>query len=350
LLRWMRVHLKFIMITVIVLFVISCFALYGIGGGSRRGGSSSNNSKSDTAVAEINGDEVMRSDVEKVAMQIAENQKQSVTSLDMPQFRKMALDNMVMQKELEKEIESRDIDVKDDEIDAEYERQMNSFPTREEFNNALQRAGTTEKEVKENIKKQLGEQKIIDSISADLVVSDATAKTFYDRSKTYMFKQPAGFKTLVVTFKSKPAAELAQKAIAGGAKWDNIMNEQKADIETSTTTAKPAFLTEDMMKNAPLSALKNLPLNKVSQVISIPNTTKCFFAMKLSKESARTLDFNEVSADVKNFLKTQESQIAVRKFFKQLRDRAQVKILDPSFFPATSPITISSDKKTNNSK
>lgn len=347
-LRWMRVHLKFIMISVIVLFVISCFALYGIGGG-RRGGSSSDN-KGNTAVAEINGDEVMRSDVEKVAMQIAENQKQAVTSLDMPQYRKMALDNMIMQKELEKEIESRNIDVKDDEIDAEYQREMNSFPTREEFNNALQRVGTTEKEVKDNIKKQIGEQKIIDAISADLVVTDATAKTFYDRSKTYMFKQPAGFKTLVVTFKSKPAAELAQKSIASGAKWDNIMNEQKAEIETTTTTAKPAFLTEEMMKNAPLSALKNLPLNKVSQVIEIPNTTKCFFAMKLSKEAARTLDYNEVSSDVKNFLKTQENQVAVRKFFKKLRDRAQVKILEPSFFPVTSPITMSNGKKTTNTK
>ena len=61
--------MKAIMIAVILLFVLSCFAGYGL---YARSGRSADGSK-DYAVAKIDGKDVMRSDIEKGTMQLAEH-------------------------------------------------------------------------------------------------------------------------------------------------------------------------------------------------------------------------------------------------------------------------------------
>ncbi|MCF0247574.1 MAG: SurA N-terminal domain-containing protein, partial [Synergistes sp.] len=66
-LKLMREHTKAIMIIVIAFFVASCFAGYGLyvrGGGA--------DGQRDYPVAEVDGHEIMRSTLERAAMQIAE--------------------------------------------------------------------------------------------------------------------------------------------------------------------------------------------------------------------------------------------------------------------------------------
>ena len=106
-LRTLRNHTKVIMIIVILFFVASCFAGYGLyvrGGGEGEG-------MRDYPVAEIDGREVMRSALEQGAARLSEQYgAANITSADIPLIRKAVIDNMAVDAELEKEIKTRKIE------------------------------------------------------------------------------------------------------------------------------------------------------------------------------------------------------------------------------------------------
>lgn len=189
-LRHMREHVKIIMAVVILLFVVSCFAGYGLY--SRSG--SGDDGMRDYPVAEVDGSEIMRSTVENGAVRVAEQFSggQQITSDDMLFYRRAALDSVIIQAEVEKEIKTRKIEVTKDDVDAAYVKIMDSYPTREEFKAFLDRTGTSEADVKKELRQQLSQQKLVESIAADVQVSDAEAFDFYNTAKEFIFKDKDG--------------------------------------------------------------------------------------------------------------------------------------------------------------
>ena len=340
-LKYLRSRVKVIMIIVIVLFVASCFAGYGL---YARSGKSSDGQR-DYAVAEVNGKNVMRSDIEKGTMQLAEQlgSQKEVTSADIPFMRKAILDSTAIEAELEKEIKSRNIEVTEDEINENFTKVMDSYPTREEFKAFIERSGITEVQIKSDIKKQISQKKVMDALAGEINVPDDEARKFYDSAKTFIYKQPAGFKVNIATFRSNEAAKLAQKSIEGGEGWDKVMDQHKADIMTSTPYDKPALITEQMMVDS-LAPLKDLPLNKVSPVMPVTSSDS-YVAIKRSKEAAKQLSYNEVSADVVAMIRNQKAQEKQQEFYEELLSRAKVKILDPEIFPAPVSDDVKSDDK-----
>ena len=329
------------MIAVIVLFVVSIFAGYGLYSRSGQGG----DGQRDYAVAEVDGKDVMRSDIEKGTMQLAEQlgSEREITSADIPFMRKAILDSTAIEAELEKEIKNRKIEVTQDEIEENYTSIMDSYPTREEFKAFLERSGITEAQVKSDIKKQISQRKVMDALSAEIDVPAEDARKFYDSAKTFLYKQPAGFKVNIATFRSNEAAKLAQKSIEGGEGWDKVMEQHKADIMTSTPYDKPVLITEQMMVDS-LAALKDLPLNKVSPVMPVTSNDS-YLAVKRSKEAEKQLSYNEVSADVVAMIRSQKAQEKQQEFYEELLSRAKIKILDPEIFPAPASADVKTEVK-----
>ncbi len=220
---------------------------------------------------------------------------------------------------------------------------MDSYPTREEFKAFLERSGITEAQVKSDIKKQISQRKVMDALSAEIDVPAEDARKFYDSAKTFLYKQPAGFKVNIATFRSNEAAKLAQKSIEGGEGWDKVMEQHKADIMTSTPYDKPVLITEQMMVDS-LAALKDLPLNKVSPVMPVTSSDS-YVAVKRSKEAEKQLSYNEVSADVVAMIRSQKAQEKQQEFYEELLSRAKIKILDPEIFPAPASADVKTEVK-----
>lgn len=326
-LRMLRNHTKVIMIIVILFFVASCFAGYGLyvrGGGNGEG-------MRDYPVAEIDGREVMRSALEQGAARLSEQYGRDITSGDIPMIRQAVIDNMAVDSELEKEIKARKLSADKGEIDDAYTRMMDSYPTREEFFAYMQRSGVTEKQIKDDIARRIRMQKLMESLGENITVEDSEVTAFYDATKDFLYKQPAGVKANIATFRKKESAEAAQKAIASGAKWDEQIEKYRADVEMATPYDNPVILTDQMLKNE-LAPIKDAPVNKVTPVEKA-NDPFVFIAINRGRETERVLPFNEVSADVRATIRNQKMQAEQQKFFEELLSRANVKILDPSIFP-----------------
>ncbi|MEG1602792.1 MAG: SurA N-terminal domain-containing protein [Cloacibacillus sp.] len=345
-LRAMRSYTRVIMIIVILFFVASCFAGYGLYVRGNRGGNGEG--RQDYPVATIDGKNIMRSELEKGASRMSEQYGSNVTSADAPQIRRAVLDGMTIQAELGKEIENRNIDVAKDEIEETYKKIMDQYPTREEFMAYMQRSGITEKQMKDDIKKQLQMDKVLKSLEADIKVDEKEVRAFYDTAKNFLYKQPAGISVNIATFKDKAAAEAARKAIAAGGNWDAEMAKYKNDIEMSTPYDQPTVLADQQLQKE-LAMLKDYPMNKVTPVQSAGDKFS-YIAIKRTKTAERVIPFNSVSADVKATITNQKMQEAQQKFYETLLKRADVKVLDASIFPADKPASEDAAPKSEDKK
>lgn len=328
-LRQMRNHTKTIMIIVVVAFVVSIFAGYGM---YRRGGRAGG--MKDYAVAKVNGKKVMRSTVERGMLRMAEHVSQSreLTSADLPGLRLTVLNSIAIQSEIEKEIDKQNIKVTNDEVEAAYKQIMDSYPTRESFMEYLQHSGITAEAVKEDLRKQLTQKKLFDNMTADISVDVKEAKEFYDIAKGIIYKEPAGIKVNIATFTGRAAAEKARSAIEAGTPWDKAMEDNKAAIQSSTEYDKPLVLTDRMMTGA-LNVLKDYPDNKLTPVVDI-TSTDVYIAIKRGYSPERTIPFDEISKDVITTIHTQKVENKQGEIMDEMLARAQIEITDPSIFPA----------------
>lgn len=324
----MRKHTKTIMLVVIAFFILSCFAGYGLYARSGR----DSGGQGDYAAVKINGKKVMRSTLDSTMVRIAEQMGMSdISAEDWLMLRQTALDNLVVQAELAKEVKSRKIDVAKEEIESAYINAMDSFPTREAFKEFLQGSGITEQAVRKDIKIQLQREKALQALTSEIVVSDEEAAEFYDAVKTFRYVRPDGFMVNIASFRTKDTAEKVRSAIEGGMDWDAALEANKTELLVSNSYDKPGMLAESEVNNSPaLVPLKNAGMNKISPVLGLGENDFAV-AIKREKTSERLLTFDEVSADVVALIKGQQSG----NVFTALRAKAKVEILDASIFPGT---------------
>lgn len=328
--KWMRDNLKIIMVAVVVVFIITCGVMYGVSSGKGSNGKGMND-----AVAKVNGKKVERSEVEQRASNIIEQESRAIPGMqqnadNMYLYRKQALESIGIEDELRKEIKKRNIKVDKKELNKRVDEIIAQFPTKEEFNERLARTGKSKSDFKDDVRFQMEQQLLIDGITEAAKVTEDETKKFYEEGKNSMFVIPAGCKMLIAVFGNKASAEMAKKAIEGGAKWDNIMKEQKA--EQFSQEAKPELVPMAQMSSEPLASLKSLGNGKISEVKQMPGTEKYFLFLKVSEEKEQRLTYDQVKNDIVKMIKNQKGGMELRKLLKGFRKNLNIEVLDKEYF------------------
>jgi foldase protein PrsA len=313
------------MLIVVILFVVSCFAGYGISVGNRDG-------SGDYIVARIDGERVMRSQVEQEVGQMIQSMglSQGITSEDYPSLRSTVLDQLAIIKGLDREAKERKITVSKEEIESNLSRIEQSFPTREVFMQQLQAAGMDERKLRKGIEEQVLRQKVFDQVTSPASTDEQEKRTFYDTMKSYAFQKPEGFKVNVAHFATEESAEKARAAIAGGAQWDGAMTAASGDVLNYSPYNEPILAPLDQLTGE-LEFLKNQAMNTVTKVVKIAEGD-FMLVIKRSKETAGTAAYDEVSADIEQMVLGQKRQGLQTNFLQELRSKANVEIVDDSIF------------------
>ena len=330
--KYLRTNVRWIMITVVALFVVSCFAGYGMysrgqgqGGGMR-----------DYAVAEAGGKKIMRSSLEKGMQEMAEQfGNQQITSADLPLLRKAVLDNIVVSEQLLREVENQKITVGDDEVATALKRIQDQFPTKEAYMQYLQRSNLSEKDVKARLREQIAQQKLMEKVSAGASVDIVDARKLYDAMKDMMFRRPMGYTVNVVTFRSESVAKEARQKLLAGEKWDDVLKACSGDIGNSTPYSKPVFI-PDRELASDLQVIRTLGIGKLTPLVRI-TSDDILLAVKRTKEAERVLPFAEVSGDIEQTLLAQKKRELQGAYFEELKKKAGVKVLDPKLFEVEKP-------------
>ena len=333
--QFFRSNVRWIMLAITVIFIFSIFAGYG----SFSSGGSSKSSGGDYAVAKVDGKKIMASEIERQVLQTIERMGsgQAVTSKDYPVVRAMVLDQLAVMAELDKEVKRLNVAPTNDEVDIEFKRIADQFPTREMFLEQIAKSGVTEAQVKDDIRKQLSYNRVMEQAVQDASVDLKETRAFYEQMKDYYFKKPAGFNLNAAQFTNTKAAEAFRAKLIAGTPWDKALEGiASADVKGATSYAEPSLIPTEQM-TGPTEAVKKAAVGKPTEVIKL-SSEDYLVVLKRGEQKASISSFEEVSKDVEGMLLSQSRQELQAKFVDSLRSRAVIEKLDEDFFkPAVDP-------------
>lgn len=331
LMRTLRSQVRWIMIAIVVLFVVSIFGMYGFSGGGRR--ASTGNGKEDYSVAEIDGKTVRRSQLESQLRQYVERTNaKDITSADIPGLYQRTLENMAMVAMLQKEGEESGLKATEEEINAAVKEVSDQFPTKEAFMQYVEQSGIKMTEFRKNMADQIVQRKLMEKSIASTNPTDEEMKDFYEKTKMLFFHSPEGYTVDFLRVKTPEAAERFASSLKEGKEWKTALETvASADIVDKTPETGPVFIANQGF-SGPLAPLAEMETGMVSSPLEIASND-ILVAVKREKVPEKTLAYDEVSGDVKGFLLDQKSREEQSKFFSGLLKRANIVILDPSLFP-----------------
>ncbi|NLB83825.1 MAG: hypothetical protein GX791_06230 [Synergistaceae bacterium] len=331
LMRTLRSKVRWIMIAIVILFVLSIFGMYGFSGGGSRG--SNQNSSEDYTVAEIDGKTVRRSQLESQLRQYVERtDARDITSADIPGLYQRTLENMAMVAMLQKEGEASGLKATEEEINVAVKEVSDQFPTKEAFMQYVDQSGIKMADFRKNMAEQIVQQKLMEKSIASIDPTDEEMKDFYEKTKMLFFHSPEGSTVDFLRVKNPETAEKFTSSLKEGTEWkDALQSVASADIVDKTPDTGPVFIASQGF-NGPLAPLAELEPGAVSSPIEMASDD-ILVAVKRENVPEKTLAYDEVSGDVKGFLLDQKRREEQSKFFAGLLEKANIVIRDPSLFP-----------------
>ncbi len=324
--RMLRTQIKWIMLSVAVIFVLSILFMYGPMRGERDDGA-----QKDYAVATVDGAKIMRSSIEEGLRNVLErSNSQEVSSADLPLLRKSVLENIVLAKELKKEWKARGIQIAEEEIDEVLNQIKDQFPTIEAFDQYLERAGIEMKALRENIATELGQRKVLEGELSSVVLASGDAHDFYDKTKEVFFRRPEGFNLNLAHFSNLESAHKVVDLVTAKSGWDESLAVVSSDVADHTSYDAPFFVAADALQG-PFGIVASAEMNALVGPIEVGSDD---YVLVIKREALpdQILPFEEVSSDIANLLLSQRRSEAQQRFFRSLLDRAEIAIHDEALF------------------
>ncbi len=325
--RTLRTQVKWIMITVVVVFVLSILFMYG---GRGRGG---RQGKEDYPVAEINGMTLMRSQLYRSMVNLAEQSgKKDISPRDVVLYRVQVVNNVAIGEELKKEIKNRKIKISDEDVDKAYKEMEDRFPTRESFMESMERSGTTEKKLKKQIKEDLSRQALLQQAGAGEVATKEDLEKTYNSLKDVLFARPETIYVRAAHFRNhKNSAQEALEQLQDGVAWGAMVATYGDDMDDHTSGDATIPFTQNQVPPMLWTVLSEVEDGASAGPVEV--TSQDFYVLqRIRTEKAHTLSLEEVSDDLEEMVLVQKQQRAQQEFLNTLLSRAKIKILDSSLF------------------
>ncbi len=336
--RALRTQVKWIMISVVVVFVLSILFMYG---GGRRGSRSGENG--DYPVAEINGMTLMRSQLYQSMVNLVEQSgKKDVSPQDIVLFRKQVVNDIAVGDELKKEVKNRKIKISEEEVDASFRQLEDQFPTKEAFMEYMTQMGISESKLKEQIREDLARRALILQAEEGVVVAPEELQEAYDSLKDLVFTRPQVMYVRVADFGSRDqTAREAVEQMEDGVGWNAMIATFLEELQDFTSGDETAPFAANRVPPVLWEAVSDTAENQIIGPVEL--TSQDFFVLqKVTEEPEQVLSFDEVSGDIREMVMAQKKQNARNQFFETLLGRANIEILDESLFAAPAEETLAS--------
>ncbi len=328
LMRSLRTKTRAIMLVVVVVFVLSIFAMYM----SRGAAPSKQGPEGDFAIASVDGQKIMASQVLRAVQEYAERNNQADLSPEsIVSMRKSVLDQFVVQYELEQAAREADIEVPESDIDEAVARIESQFPTKEAFMQYMENSQISMKDLRKEIGKQLAQQELLQQHVGDVSVTPEETRQFYDQTKDLFFRQPEGINVLFARFVDEASAADARTFMEEGNTWDDAMETWAENISDFTPSGDAAFVAQSEFTEGRLKPVADLKMDTLSDPLVLSDSD-VVLVIKKEKLKARTLTYDEVSGDVEAMIVEQKAKENQNAWLAQLREQANVEILDQDFF------------------
>ncbi len=178
---------KFLTIAVLATFSL---ILTGCPGDPKPGGTSQIPDPNEVA-ATVNGTAIKMEEVERMIKQQAQGQESKLSQLELTQARLQVLEQLIQQEVLFQKAEAENTIPTPEEITAAFNKmKTDSGASKEQFDKKMKEAGETEESLRNQMKRQLSIQKLVDKISGKVEPpKDSEIEAFYNGNKEAFVKK-----------------------------------------------------------------------------------------------------------------------------------------------------------------
>ncbi len=257
------------------------------------------------------------------------------------------VEEMIRLQVIRNEAEKMKISVSNADVDTKYNAMKNAIP-KEQFEKLLKDQGVSESKLKEDIKQQLLIEKVIESVTPGLSVSDSKAREFYDKNSD-KFAHPEQVRAshiLIAADRSKMTdkarADLKDKALAilkrikAGEDFAKLARENSDDPISKLNGGDLGYFSEKDMVSSFSKAAFSLKPGEVSDVVE---TQFGYHIIKVTdRRPAGKVPFDQAREQIKAALLQQERGLVFQKWFNDARTKAKVEIAKDYQFAEPTPI------------
>ena len=287
-------------------------------------------------VARVNGESIAKAEFEDAVKSIEGQAGRPVPAEERDKVYRMVLDQLVTGHVLLQESRNRKVVVPDAEIESRIGQLRQRFPSEDEYKKALASRNLTPDKVREELKKQLAIEKMIETeVTPQISVSDHDVKDFYDKNPQ-QFQQPESWRASHILLMVPQDATDAQKKETR-AKIDDVLKQVKAGGDFAELAKKFSqdgsaqaggdlnYFPKGQMVKPFEDAVAALKVGDVSGVVE---TQFGFHVIKLTDvRPARTVPLTEVNKKIGDYLLNRVRQEKAGAFVESLKAKSKIEVL-----------------------
>ncbi|HZK40352.1 MAG TPA: peptidylprolyl isomerase [Atribacterota bacterium] len=317
-LRMIRKNMKIILIVVIAAFVLSAF--YGLGQYSSSGGQ-----KRTYYIAEVNKSGITSDQLQSAFLKaISQYDEKTLSSLDQStilSFKKNILNQLIDYEIFYQQAQKEKIKISNDEIDLEIDKIKDNFSSPEEFNAALTANDTTLAQLKEDIKRQILINKVLEETKNQVTITDEELLEYYNENEESLFEPEQVHARHILVKTEEEANNLLLQLKEGIIDFAELAKEKSIDSSASNGGDLGFFARGQMVKEFEDAAFSLKP----GEISGVVKTQFGYHIIKCEeKKEEYSPTFEEAKEQISNTLRSQKENEAISALILKLREEAVV--------------------------
>ena len=287
-------------------------------------------------VAVVNGTVITRQELENEVTRAKNRmaaQGQPVADDTIEKMDQKILDQLIDMEILQQESQKEKIQITDTSVADHLAKFKARFPSAEAYEKALKELNVSETELKENTRKGLAVQELIEKqVTSKIEISDADRRGFYDSNPNF-FEQPEQIEARHILIKSDPKDDkaLQEKALE---KIKEVQQQVKAGEDFADLAKKYSegpsgknggdlgYFGRGQMVKPFEDAAFGLEPGQISDIVK--TQFGYHLIMVTGKKAARTIPYEEVREKIGSHLKQQKTSESIKVYIEKLKKEAKI--------------------------
>ena len=313
-----RKNMKIILIVVIAAFGISIF--YGLGQYRSSGGQ-----KRTYYIAEVNKSGITSDQLQNAFLNaISRYDDKTLSSLDQATivtFKKNILNQLIDYELLYQQAQKEKVKISNDEINLEIDKIKDNFSTPEEFNEALKANNITLAQLKEDIKRQLMINSILEEAKSQVSISDEELLEYYNENKE-SFVEPEQVHARHILVETEEEANKLLLLLKEGLTDFAELAKEKSIGPSAPSGGDLGFFARGQMVKEFEDAAFSLEPGEISDVVQ---TQFGYHIIKCEeKKEEHSPTFEEAKERISNILRSQRENEAISALISKLKEEAVI--------------------------
>jgi len=229
-----------------------------------------------------------------------------------------AIDQLITERLIDRAAAEKNIQVTDEDLNAELEKIKAGFPDEETFNQQLAAAGYTVDSLKEQLKPQV---KLTKLVEPEIQVTDEDIQTYYEENKA-SYETPEQVRASHILVDSKEEAETILAELKGGADFAELAKKHSKDTGSGANGGDLDYFGKGQMVPEFEETAFALEVGQLSDIVE---SQYGFHIIKVTdKKAATTATLEEKKEEIRETLFDQKVNERSTAYIEELRSAAKI--------------------------